>query len=514
MTKKQNYIKPIYLLLIAFLLIVTLVSGQGILSAFADSTSITSALEDLQKDKDFDIEKYPQKPNDYTLQVIQIAESTAGEVFLYVYRPYIGAYDLNATTVRISITVGENYSPKDYKVTLLNSDGVFQKYVVNDLKVKSYAMRYYDVVAIHRKYISKIDGSIGGGNTIDEVGFRVEKLFTACTVNDTVTYSCEQSNVIEVTDKYVGFVRYLENRYWLGKNLIDCHFVAFNADMKIDRLYQADVEWDYQPKKTTTTSISGGAGMPPQNISNTEDDGDGGHTGKTVSYDENVDINTVDFFKWETHSWLRVQTSAEFLESEEDLYPEAVERIEKMQWVLRFTETPFTVESINFGTANVTKFMDISSVTILRLYFITNGEVYNLGVVDNKQTGSGNPDNPVGGLDGSLDWLEALCQWLESVTGVPALAWKIIFCAIPFIILLPILAAIFPVVGQVLLMLVKGLCLAVKYLFIGLWWIICLPFKGIVALIKRGKSDDDGEKKEKKDRLEKKNSTPREKKRK
>lgn len=480
---KQSNKILIYMFIIFVLLVSVFISGQNYLPAFADSSGVSGIVEDLQKDKNFNPEKYPEISDNYGLQVIQIAESTAGEVFLYVYRPHLGTYILNATTVRISTTIGENYSPKDYKLTLLNSDGVFQKYRIDDMRVKSYALRYYDIVAIHRKFISDIDKP-ADGNTVNEVAFPIGKLFTVCTVNDTVTYSCEETKVLEVTDKYVGFVRYFENRYWLGKNLIDCHYIAFNSDMKIDKLYLADVEWDYQPKKTTTTQLPPVGFEPPKNVSVTENDGDGGHTGKTVSYDENVDIETVDFFKWESHSWLRVQTASEFLESEKDLSPAAIERIKQMQWVLRFTETPYVVESINLGTANVEKFTKISSVTILRLHFVSDGEVYNIGVVDNKQTGSGNPDNSVGGL-GFPNWLDALCKWLESVTGVSALVWKIIICSLPFIILLPVLSVVFPAFGQVLLLILNGLITGIKYFCMGVWWLICLPFKGIKALINK-----------------------------
>ena len=33
------------------------------------------------------------------------------------------------------------------------------------------------------------------------------------------------------------------------------------------------------------------------------------------------------------------------------------------------------------------------------------------------------------------------------------------------------------------------LWLAVKYLFVGLWRLVCLPFKGIARLVRRGKKE-------------------------
>jgi len=60
-------------------------------------------------------------------------------------------------------------------------------------------------------------------------------------------------------------------------------------------------------------------------------------------------------------------------------------------WVLRFAETEYTLWS---GDSSYGKFATmVGDVTILRLKFETDGIVYNLGVIDNKQTGSPEPSN-------------------------------------------------------------------------------------------------------------------------
>ena len=47
----------------------------------------TNVMEDLEKDNSFKLEDYPAVEDDYSLQVIQIAESVNGELFVYVYQP-------------------------------------------------------------------------------------------------------------------------------------------------------------------------------------------------------------------------------------------------------------------------------------------------------------------------------------------------------------------------------------------------------------------------------------------
>ena len=56
-------------------------------TAEAESVTYTNVLEDLRKDSSFDTGNYPANTTDYTLQVIQLAESADRELFVYVYQP-------------------------------------------------------------------------------------------------------------------------------------------------------------------------------------------------------------------------------------------------------------------------------------------------------------------------------------------------------------------------------------------------------------------------------------------
>ena len=89
----------------------------------------TDVLEDLQKDENFNPDDYPAVANDYSLQVIQIAESVNNELFVYVYQPSDETKDLVATEIRMSTPeLGIDSTYKDYKLILLSSQGVFDKY--------------------------------------------------------------------------------------------------------------------------------------------------------------------------------------------------------------------------------------------------------------------------------------------------------------------------------------------------------------------------------------------------
>ena len=98
----------------------------------------------------------------------------------------------------------------------------------------------------------------------------------------------------------------------------------------------------------------------------------------------------------------------------------------------------------------------MSEVSILRLKFKTDGKVYNLGVVDNKQTGS---KDPFASADDLLDDL-----------GESGPNWTILIAVLALCLLFPIL---YPLVS------------ALIEFFI---WLVTAPFKAI----KRRKNDKDG----------------------
>ena len=62
-------------------------------------------MEDLLKDENFGRNAYPAVADDYSLKIIQIAESSDKELFIYVYQPSHDTKDLTATAVNMSTVV-------------------------------------------------------------------------------------------------------------------------------------------------------------------------------------------------------------------------------------------------------------------------------------------------------------------------------------------------------------------------------------------------------------------------
>ena len=109
--------------------------------AFAEDKTATGVLEDLSRDTSFNLDNYPLKTDDYSLQIIQIAESIDKELFVYVHQPSGKAKDFNASSINISTTINDDISYYNYKLELLNSSGVFYKYKVVGLMVKDDSVR-------------------------------------------------------------------------------------------------------------------------------------------------------------------------------------------------------------------------------------------------------------------------------------------------------------------------------------------------------------------------------------
>ena len=131
-------------------------SGGGAVNASAASL-YSNVLDDLQKDPKFDPAKFSENAKDKGIYVIQIAESTAGELFVYVHQPAAQTIKLQATELRFSTAINENFQPKDYTLTFLNRNGIFAKYLVDDFTVKSDTVRYYDIVQISRIWLDGLD---------------------------------------------------------------------------------------------------------------------------------------------------------------------------------------------------------------------------------------------------------------------------------------------------------------------------------------------------------------------
>ena len=404
---RNNAIICFLVFLIAFTSIMPI--GTSVAIAIEDSGS--KVLVDLQKAENFNMNDYPLNPTDYSLEVIHIAESTENELLIYVYQPTGARANLMATTISISTAVGSDISPRFYGLEFLNSSGVFYKYKVKDFTVSSEDTRVYGIVSIMRPYIEDVDAEQDYNNTVSEVPFAVAKEYTFYSGQD--NYQMQVLDVVEITDKFVGHVIYSTGIDWYGYDpYFDAtttwyvcknrHIVAFSTDKDIDKLLEAEVYYEHQTYHhsretsfTTQESRSFGNVYSETVVLSSEDkltyDGEG------LLYATGIDVG-------------RIQTVDEFISSvdiDEQVYSGAFVDISissrltesakvaltGKEWVLRFADTESREAADINGFFYYHSTTSIFNVSILRLKFETEDEVYNLGVVDNKQTGSDKPMN-------------------------------------------------------------------------------------------------------------------------
>lgn len=401
--KVQHEKKSVLIIALIFLLFFSFV--LGITPSFvyaAESESInkgyTTIIEDLSKDENFSILDYPINNTDYSLEVIQIAESSNDDLFIYVYQPCVKK-DFKASTISISQAINDNLHYELYTLTYLNSTSCLYKYKVNDFTLKQDALRYYDISEVFRPFDSDIDDEAENGNTISEVSFEVAQLWTASTVDNKITYTCVETDVIKITDKFVGFVRYKDG-FNLWPTSCDAHFVAFDTDKPIDKLLEVDLS--YTSQKYQYTYYRPNLGNRTYNFENIIE------VPKTITYEQEGSFEGNGLFAG-TYNWPRISTVEEFKNSvnytetyncgivnvgiDSTLTESGAAALEQKQWVLRFAETDFHTTYYSSSGRHVDNGTIVADVTILRLKFEIDGETYNLGVVDNKQSGSDKPVN-------------------------------------------------------------------------------------------------------------------------
>lgn len=428
-------------------------AAQTPLVARAESITYSGVMEDLKKDTSFKPENYPTKADDYSLQVIQLAESVNKELFVYVYQPSGKAKNFKALSINISTTINDSISYLNYKLELLNSNGVFYKYKVSGLTVKNESVRYYAISSIYRPFDESIDKQASGGNTVTEVNYAVNKQYCFGEINGKPYVNCVDIETIVVTDKFVGFVRY-PDEFKLYVGACDSHFVAFNTNKPMDKLLEADVYYTTQEYSSSWAAFVG----------ENETFGDKADKYAYLKYTDKVEHTGGGLFAG-TYKWDRIQTVDDFIKNEDreqifsgavidvkissKLTDAALNELKGKKWVLRFAETDYTFWS---GQGTYGSFSTlVGDVTILRLKFETDGITYNLGVIDNKQSGSKDPSNETD-IDISLNK-----------------RGKMILYLLMLILLIILLAPILPYVLQAII------------------WIISLPFKGISAAVKSTK---------------------------
>ena len=464
-------VKLRYRIITFVLAVLTLFSVFSITTSVAkandETVSYTNVLDDLKKDENFKINQYPSIEKENTLQVIQIAESVNNELFIYVYAPSSRYKRLIANEIRMGLPqYGIDTSYQYYKLILLNTNGVFQKYKVAGLTIETSKTRYYDIVQLARPIDYTIDKEFDIDQTASNVPCAVSQKWEVTTIDGKTTYRVLTLETITITDKFVGFIRYDEG-FKLYIDKCDSHFVAFNTDRNMEKLLEASITYVKQDYFYIQSGlfVSG------------EEFGEAITIPLELNYEEEAS-NDGDGLFGKKYTWKRIEKVQEFLNNEDSedmtLTKEGSTELNKMKWVLRFAETPYRMDILYDsdlqGNVYQSGYMynqtHVSDVTILRLKFETDGKTYNLGVVDNKQTGSKDPVGTVGPSIGSQ--IADLFKKLIALILILLLAFGVVYLLIAFA---PLLISLF---GKIFTMIFK--------VIIG---IIAFPFKLMVKLFKK-----------------------------
>lgn len=473
--RKVNNFKYV---IIAFLLVVLacMVGGGNVASADINS-GYSSVVDDLERDESFNPWDFPVISQDNSINVIQIAESTSGGLFIYTYQPCGKIQNLTATDINMYLSEEVNETQL-YELSLVSYQGVFGKYRVKGLTVGSHkVIRYYNITSIARAWNSSVDDASRNDNTINKVSFPVGKVFTATTVKGSVVYYQQPTYVVKIIDPYTNYLTCISSAnipypgLWSHKDweILDSHYIAFSTDWDIDRLVSADVSYCYCAgegyyESLFSFKISSGLKYGDEHkktISLTADD--------RFEHDGNIAG-----LKWHTYSWNRINSCSDFISDVENTNSFSNETISTLkenlsgkEWVLSFLETERTQKETDVLIYDKykTTFTKVSNVTVLRLEFESDGVAYNLGAVSDFVS-TQYPD------EFQYHWYDKIVNFFKSIGNFFKNSW--------WKLLLIVLGVVLAIVLVVCI--VK---FGFKAVLSGLWWFITLPFRFIAWIVKK-----------------------------
>ena len=181
-------------------------------------------------------------------------------------------------------------------------------------------------------------------------------------------------------------------------------------------------------------------------------------------------IQTIDDFM-ASENFTNVYSCGSFSSNKQStINQEGQTNLKECAWVIRFAETAYeySQQSGQFPRTRRSYYI-VSDVSILRLEGISDGKEFNLGVVDNKQ--SGKPNDPTNDTD---------IDWTIDLTGGARKKWQQILDFIEKY-WLPILLGVVIGIPLVIVIIKFGLTAILK----GLGWLIKAPFKLIGKLFKK-----------------------------
>ena len=503
--KKRQYTYPqiASAICIVIFFFILFLPGFGAVNVRAETAAGTvydnsSVLKDLQKSTDFNLADYPEQANDYSIYVIQVAESEKGLLYLYTYQPCQNKTPLIATQINMSLAESVT-GTQLYDLQQVSTNGVFAKYLVKGVTVNNDPIRYYNITSIYRDWDEKLDGKSENNNTKNGKSFAVRNVYYVVTENGQLHYYRKPTYVVNIIEPYVDFLTYSNNAPGIlppvptvfagydKLDMFDAHYIAFSTDWDIDKLLSADVSYYSKSATAEIGKLFGFVDLPPS-----AEYGEAHSQKVTLNYDDVFSFEGYGHyvFRKNKYSWNRIQSVAEFISTEEYLTDETKANLQGKQWVLRFAETERTQKELNLAVYHSYQldWTVVDRVTILRLEFETDGVIYNLGAVSDIVSG----DN----LPGNHDVAEpkTFWTWLAGLLGVSQRTAKIItiivLCLLALIIFFPILSPFLGIIAQGIAWLIKGIAKLISLLIRGAIWIITLPFRFIAKLF-NGKSGTD-----------------------
>ena len=434
------------------------------LCSFTTKASVSEVIQDLSRDSSFNVEDYPKISDDYSVKLINIAESKDDNLILYVYQPANDSIDLKAKSVSFGTEFskdGQNIKPSIYPLQLLSTDGVFDKYKVLNFKVSNEVERFYNIVSLYREVKYEIDKDVVGGIT-NEKAYAVGEQWCAYDKDDTVVYEMNTFETLEINSYQTGYIKFSK-----GINIGTLvgisrrghlHYISFDAEQYvIDYIFDGDIS--FKTKKEILTAQDG-----KQTITYGEEE----QHKITLLDSDKAEFNTDGFFGLfkKKYKWNRISKVDDFVSDMKKqgvkFNEDSLNNINKGKWVFAFYETPW--EHYTYPNGYSHHSVMVYETSILRLNFMdTSGKQYNLGVVNDKVTADTIPDGSGGGVD----------------EDKAKMIFAIVLALIGLAILLSLLSLVFPVF--------KGLWVLIKSMFMFLWFIISFPFKLIIRFFKRDK---------------------------
>lgn len=404
-------------LIIAVVIALAFLTMAGSAPAVAYATdTYSSVLDDLRKDETFDVVNYPASKTDYSVSIIQIAENEHGGLFIYTYQPAERVKLIKASKINMSLSPTAD-DTKLYDLKLINKSGVFAKYEVVDFVVNDKELtRYYNISAIYRPWIMGIDKAADADrNVVNSVAYKAAQLWTAKSANDTVYYDMKEVEVITITSQMIGMRRYSDGFKFAGTKICDAHYMAFTCDHEIDKLVSADISFVTTPyTKMEGQDMKFGTSSPQ----------------KVTLYDFQTASNEGGGWFGDKSEWHRMTSVQDFM-NEVEMSDKEKQELARYDWVLNFYETEYTRAAggkdilisllVPFGFIGLivdsctTSGTVVSDVTLLRLEFEYDGEIYNLGVVADSQ--SGDPEKATNERDvGEVisDWFKKVGDWFKN----------------------------------------------------------------------------------------------------